>query len=69
MSNLQLVLSKLMLLVLVSATSLNAQQLGGSTGYGVDGSNFPTTIWISAALRRRHSNTGRDTNIGNWELP
>ncbi len=50
MSNLQLVLSKLMLLVLVSASSLNAQQLGGSTGYGVDGSNFPTMNWISVPI-------------------
>ncbi len=50
MSNLQLVLSKLVLLVFLSASFLNAQQLGGSIGYGVDGSNFPTMNWISVPI-------------------
>jgi len=44
MRSLQLVLSKLMLLVLVSVSSMNAQ------GYGVDGSNFPTMNWISVPI-------------------
>jgi len=44
MRSLQFVLSKLMLLVLLSVSSMNAQ------GYGVDGSNFPTMNWISVPI-------------------
>jgi len=50
MSNLKLVFLKLMLLVFVSASFLNAQQLSGSIGNGVDASSFPTINWVSISL-------------------
>ena len=47
MKRAQLFSSILLTLTLVSASSLNAQQLGGSTGYGVDGA---TSNWVSVPI-------------------
>ena len=47
MKRAQLFSSILLTLTLVSASSLNAQQLGGSTGYGVDGA---TSNYVSVPI-------------------